>query len=128
MVRLIKTSFLLSFVYFVFVFAVQGAFLDSLRSLLNLGHSSQLVKELENSLAAAASRNDINLLHQLLEKGVNPSVNNNGALRTAAAAGHFDIVERLLSHPRVDSAATNNKAQLRVVHLQKARLGGKNLW
>jgi hypothetical protein len=46
----------------------------------------------------------------LQDKRVDPSANNNDAVRMAAASGHLAIVERLLQDKRVDPSADGNFA------------------
>jgi len=41
---------------------------------------------------------------------VDPSAQNNSAIRTASRGGHLSVVERLLQDGRVDPSAQNNSA------------------
>jgi hypothetical protein len=46
----------------------------------------------------------------LADPRVDPSADNNCAIRWASSKGHLAIVERLLADPRVDPVAGNNAA------------------
>lgn len=46
----------------------------------------------------------------LLSKGVDPTANNNEAIRMASFKGHTEVVELLLKHPNVDPTANDNEA------------------
>ena len=52
--------------------------------------------------------NDMELLDLLLNAGVDPSADDNWAIRYASENGHIAVVERLLMDPRVDPSADNN--------------------
>jgi hypothetical protein len=46
----------------------------------------------------------------LQDPRVNPSADNNSAIRLASQFGHIAVVDRLLQDPRVDPSADNNSA------------------
>ncbi len=49
------------------------------------------------------------MVNRLL-RHVDPSANDNEAIRSAAWKGHLDVVNRLLNDPRVDPSADHNYA------------------
>ena len=49
----------------------------------------------------------------LLDPRVDPSAQNNKAIRIASENGHIEVVEILLKDPRVDPSVKNNKAARR---------------
>ena len=53
---------------------------------------------------------DLDLLDLLLKGGVDPSMEENYAIRSACENGHLVIVDRLLQDSRVDPSADNNLA------------------
>ena len=55
---------------------------------------------------------NVYLLELLLERGVDPSYDNNNAIQHASCHGHIAVVERLLMDPRVDPSAQYNGAIL----------------
>jgi ankyrin repeat protein len=64
-----------------------------------------------NEFIHAISRTNIEIINRLLEENrVDPSADNNKAIRIASQKGHLDIVNRLLEDPRVDPSAYNNSA------------------
>ena len=61
-------------------------------------------------LIDAAGSGDIDVVKELLEKGVDPSAEDDEAIRVAAENGHTEVVRRLLDDNRVDPAAMDNYA------------------
>ena len=57
-----------------------------------------------------AKYNGLNNIKWLLNQGIDPSANDNRAIRSASSNGHTDAVKLLLADPRVDPAADNNEA------------------
>ena len=56
-------------------------------------------------------KTDIDVVNRLLDDPrVDPSADNNCAIRSAAKNGHLDVVNRLLEDPRVDPSSNNNCA------------------
>ena len=53
---------------------------------------------------------NVELLKLLLERGVDPSANDNNAILNASKNGHLAVVERLLMDPRVNPSADDNYA------------------
>ncbi len=68
------------------------------------------LKELETDLVTAMKNNNIELFYELLEFGIDPSVEDNKAIRWASFQGNTEIVKMLLEDPRVDPSAENNWA------------------
>ncbi len=66
--------------------------------------------ELEHDLITAARNNEVELTKELLEFGVDPSADDNGAISWASRNGHTSIVKLLLEDPRVNPSANNNEA------------------
>jgi hypothetical protein len=58
----------------------------------------------------AITNQNMELFHQLLADGVDPSEKDNQAVLTAARYGNVEIVDRLLQDSRVNPAARNNQA------------------
>jgi len=58
----------------------------------------------------ACNRGDIKMVNRLIERGINPAVDRNRAIVTAACAGRLAVVERLLQDERVDPSANDNCA------------------
>ena len=54
--------------------------------------------------------NDIQTLNYVLDRNMDPSANDNEAIRFASREGHLEIVERLLKDPRVDPGSSYNWA------------------
>ena len=54
--------------------------------------------------------NDIETLNYVLERNMDPSANDNYAIRLASLNGHLAVVDRLLKDPRVDPSANDNYA------------------
>ncbi len=53
-------------------------------------------------LVNACSEGDLRLVNQLIEEGVDPSMENNRCIILAAKHGHLDVIERLVEDERVD--------------------------
>lgn len=62
-----------------------------------------------DSVSAAASRGDVTAFRRFVAEGVDPSVENNLALRKAVENGHFYVTKLLLGDPRVDTSVINLK-------------------
>ena len=58
----------------------------------------------------AAKNGHIDAVRMLLSKGVDPSADNNCAIRLAAGYGHHEVVKLLLTDDRVDPSACDNIA------------------
>jgi hypothetical protein len=65
--------------------------------------------KVNNKLIEAISNCKIDKINQILEHD-DPTLDNNLAIRTAAALGNLLIVKKLLNHPEVDPGANNSEA------------------
>ena len=63
-----------------------------------------------NEFINAVKDNDIDLVMELIDSGVDPSKLNNEAIRWASLYGHYILVRELLKDDRVDPTAVNNFA------------------
>lgn len=59
-------------------------------------------------LLNACSNDDLHTVINEIDKGVDPSADNNFAIRWAADNGHLAVVESLLQDHRVDPAISDN--------------------
>ena len=60
--------------------------------------------------------NKLDIVDNLILRGVDPSIENNVAIKWASEKGHFDIVDRLLRDERVDPSDQNNFAIITASH------------
>lgn len=58
----------------------------------------------------AILKGDAEIIVELIKRGMDPSANNNAAIRLASDTGRINIVNLLLRDPRVDPTAQNNIA------------------
>ncbi len=68
------------------------------------------LKRLEKDLIEAIKNNNTIEVSSLLRSGVDPSANDNEAIRWASMDGHTSVVKLLLEDPRVDPSADDNQA------------------
>jgi surface antigen len=66
-----------------------------------------------DDLFVASEAGDVVRIDELLRDGVNPSADDNAAIRWAAANGRVTVVQRLLQDKRVDPSAKDNWASFR---------------
>lgn len=74
--------------------------------------------DLHETFIQTILRNDIEKVKQFLQEGIDPSDDDNRAIKEAAEVGHTDIVKLLLTDSRVDPSSDNNIA------ITRARQGG----
>ena len=77
---------------------IKGLF-DTDRFLYNQIHNLQ---PMDQALILASSIGDYDIVKELIQQGVDPSIMNNIALTQASKNGHFKVVDLLLNDPRVD--------------------------
>ena len=58
----------------------------------------------------AIDKRRLNVVKRLLDAGVDPSIQNNYAINRAASEGDLNLVSLLLNHPKVDPGAKSNQA------------------
>ena len=63
----------------------------------------------------AAANGHSDLVSMLINKGADPSAQDNEAIRVASERGHRDVVSALLSHPRVNAIAINNEDLKKII-------------
>ena len=78
-----------------------SAFTPLIQHINDSARTAELMKELNGN---------VELLELLLEQGVDPSYDNNYAIRFASSHGNLAVVDRLLKDPRVDPSAKINYA------------------
>lgn len=61
-------------------------------------------------MLSACEQGDLDTLTFLLQRNIDPSENSNRSIQLACENGHLEIVKLLLSHPKVDPSAVNNRA------------------
>ena len=61
-------------------------------------------------LIEAVKLNDIQTVKILLDKGFDPSIDNNEAIKWASWKGYLEIVKLLLENKKVDPSANDNSA------------------
>jgi len=88
---------------------------ESIRDLMQPKSEEEILKSIDNLspeelLKKSCSIGYLNGIKLALEKGVDPSVNNNYAIEIAAINGHTEIVKLLLTDERVDPSDENNFA------------------
>ena len=54
--------------------------------------------------------NKLDIIDNLINRGVDPSIENNWGIRLASSKGHLNIVNRLLLDSRVNPTSQNNEA------------------
>lgn len=64
--------------------------------------TNRLLETYESSFEQACRQGDLDVINELIYRGVNPSLDNNNALRVAIEAGQIEVAELLLIDPRVD--------------------------
>jgi hypothetical protein len=75
-----------------------------------------------NQLETAARHGRLDTVNRLLQDPrVDPSANDNLAIRWAARHGHLDVMNRLLQDPRVDPSAKDNET-IRYIFASNGRL------
>jgi len=88
---------------------------ESVRDLMKGKSDEEISKEIgdlnpNDLLKKSLDNNYLNGIKLALEKGADPSYNNNYAIKNASIYGHIDIVKILLQDSRVDPSADNNYA------------------
>lgn len=73
-------------------------------------YSPNNIKQYEEIFLDACQNGKLALVKLFLEKGVNPALNDNEAIKVAAREGHTKIVELLLNDIRVNPLAEDNYA------------------
>lgn len=81
---------------------------EALLEALLVNKRFKAIVEMEKVLALAANFGFFNILKKLLEKGIDPSDDENLCIRLAAQNGHTEIVKELLKNPKVDPATCAN--------------------
>ena len=61
-------------------------------------------------LILAARIGDVEIVDELINRGYDPSIDNNEAILVASSNGHLPVVDRLLQDERVDPSDLNNRA------------------
>lgn len=84
------------------------------------GRNKSLQNILNDLLLEKINLGDYYEVEELIKKGANPAVNYNTPIISSSSRGDIDIVELLLSDPRVDPSDRNNQA------IRNASNGGYN--
>ena len=82
-------------------------FLDRLHSDFSNYTNEEL---LNRGIIDASDMGDVEIVDELIKRGVDPTASNNYAIRLASSGGHLAVVNRLLQDPRVDPTADDNLA------------------
>jgi ankyrin repeat protein len=67
-------------------------------------------KKINNQFIKACKTGNLEMVNACLASGVDPSANDNSAIRWASFNGHISVVDRLLQDKRVDPSVNDNSS------------------